>query len=187
MQKPRIISTIAEHFPRRREQSVPTLETDEESEQLHGELEAYNYNRPYYMTAESIVMCERVTEAFGHLLPEIQEMAIIDAHDLAVRVLPPHISSALGLTGKHPDNIGLEYIKDNPPSLRALHLLLHAYDVTHDPGLRHAVTYILQTCPPALSELHQEAYEYGIETNTGIIPSLQELAAYRDDKLDEEG
>lgn len=187
VQRPRLLSTITERFPRRREQNAALVETDEESEELHRELEGYSYNRPYYMTAESIIMCEKAAEALGHAQPEMQEMVVMDAQDLAARVLPPGISSALGIQAKHPDNIGIDYLKGVPPSLRALHLLLHAYDITRNPGLRHVVTYIIQTCPPALSELHQEAYHYGQETNTAIIPSLQELAAYRDDKLDEEG
>jgi len=186
VQKPRIISTITERLPHRREHNVPLFETDEESEQLHEELGAYGYNQPYYMVAESIGRSERAAELLGRSQPEIQDMVIIDAHDLAARVLPPHISSALDIAAKHPENIGLEYIDGQPPSLRALHLLLHAYDATKDPSLRHAVTYIIQVCPPALSEFHREAYEYGAETDTAIIPSLQELAAFADDKLDEE-
>jgi hypothetical protein len=184
VQRPRIISTITERFPRRRESNAALLDTDEESEQLHEELDAYNYNRPYYMTAESIVMHERATKALGHAQPEIQDMVVMDAHDLAARVLPPPISYAIGITAKHPDNVGIDYLAGNPPSLRALHLLLHAYDITRDPGLRHAVTYIIQACPPKLSELHREAYEYGTETNTAFIPTLQKLAVYTDDKLD---
>ena len=186
MQKPRIISTITERLPHRRERNVPLFETDEGSEELHKELDAYGYNQPYYAVAESIGRGERATEQLGQVQPEIQDMIVIDAHDLAARILPPHISSTLDLAAKHPENIGLEYIEGQPPSLRALHLLLHAYDATKDPGLRHAVTYIIQVCPPALSEFHREAYEYGTETDTAIISSLQELAAYADDKLDEE-
>jgi hypothetical protein len=162
------------------------LETDEESEQLHEELRDYSYNQPYYQVAESIDRHERAAEALGRPQPEIQDMIVIDAHDLAARVLPPHISNALGLAAKHPENIGVEYSDGNPPPLRALHLLLHAYDTTKDAGIRHAITYIIQVCPPPLSEIHREAYEYGIETDTAIIPSIQELAAHRDDKLDEE-
>ena len=129
-------------------------------------------------------MCQKAAETLGRAQPEIEAMVVIDAHDLAARVLPPHISYALGIVAKHPDTVGIDYLAGNPPSLRALHLLLHAYDITRDPGLRHAVTYIIQTCPPKLSELHREAYEYIVETNTAFIPSLQKLAVYTDDKLD---
>lgn len=185
MPKSRIIATIAERFSHRRETSVAPVVIDEESERLHEELEDYNYNRPYYAVAKSIQMCERATEILGQPQTEMQNMVIMDAHDLAVRVLPPRISDALGLSYKHPDDIGIDYVADSPPSLRALHLLLHAYDVTHDPSLRHVVTFIIQSCPPKLSELHREAYEYGAETNKPIISSLQKLAVYTDDKLDE--
>lgn len=186
MYRPRIISTITERLPRRREQNVSLLETDEESGRLHEELAAYNYNQPYYQLAESLARNERAAEALGRAQPEIQDMVTIDAYDLAARVLPPNISGALDITAKHPENTGLEYVEGYPPSLRSLHLLLHAYDATKDAGLRRAVTYIIQACPPALSEFHREAYEYGTETDTAIIPSLQELAAHADDKLDEE-
>ena len=187
MSKPRLLTAIAERLPYHHDRQPRLPATDEESLSLHQELENDTYNQPYYLLANSIQVHEMTAQTASETQrTDVLETIIVDAHDLAARVLPERISDILGIRAKHPDNIAYEYAgADTTPPLRALHLLLHAYDHTHDVALRRAVTYILMRSPPKLSELYREAFEYSSETGKPVMREVRSLTAYRDDMLDE--